>query len=190
MSTHSHTLIALGAAVLVLAAGLARAATPPTPSAGEASAATQASQENEGRSGARGGVSRGAPTARGGRGVPGGAPANLQSAMSDMNRTLRTLKAEATDPAKIEQTLADLATFERDVAISKTQVPPTVNRQPADEKAKSMASYRSMMNGLTRTLLDLEDAVNDKKPDEIKKLLAQLDEIEKQGHAEFKPAGD
>lgn len=123
--------------------------------------------------------------ARGGRG-PAAAPANLSGAMSDMNRMLQALKREAVDPALAEQTLHDLATMERDVAVSKLQTPPNVNRMAtADEKAKAIASYRSMLSGVTRTLLDIEDAVNDKKPDEIKKLLTSLDEIEKAGHTEF-----
>jgi hypothetical protein len=183
MTTHSPAWITLAAGVLAAVAGLnspaARAAAPSNPPA--TAGAPAARGEGEGR---------GPGQMRGGRGGAPAAPANLESAMNDMNRMLRALKAEAADATKMEQTLTDLATFERDVAIAKTQIPPAVSRQPADEKAKSIASYRSMMNGLTRTLMDLEDAVNDKKPDDIKKLLAQLDEIEKQGHAEFKPAGD
>jgi hypothetical protein len=124
------------------------------------------------------------PPARAGRGAA--APASLSSAMGEMNRMLIAIKAESTDATKIEQTLKDIATLERDVAISKLQTPPNVNRMAnADDKAKATASYRTMMNGLTRTLLDLEDAVNDKKPDDIKKALTQLDVIEKQGHTEF-----
>ncbi len=183
------------AVALVAAARVSMAATPgaapSNPPATGAASAGGARNNGAGRFAPRGdGEGRAGPAARGGRGGAPAIPATLESAMSDMNRMLRALKTEAADPAKAEQTLTDLITFQRDVAISKALVPPTVNRLPAAEKAKSLASYRAMMNGLTRTLLDLEDAVNDKKPDDIKKLLAQLDQIEKQGHAEFKPAGD
>jgi len=130
----------------------------------------------------------GAPAGgRGGRGGAAAIPNSLSSAMSEMNRMLQDIKKVAVDPAQADQALKDLATFERDVAICKLLVPPEVNTI-TDEKAKAEAlkSYRSMMTGLTKTALDLEDAVNDKKADDIKKLIAQLEAIEKQGHAEFK----
>lgn len=125
--------------------------------------------------------------ARGGRGGAAAVPNSLSSAMGEMNRMLQDIKKVAADPAQAEQALKDLATFERDVAICKLLVPPEVNGiTDAKAKAEAIASYRAMMNGLTKTALDLEDAVNDKKADDIKKLIAQLDEIEKKGHAEFK----
>ena len=117
-------------------------------------------------------------------------PANMESAMGEMNRMLTALKTDAPDPAKAEQALKDLATFERDVAICKLLVPSQINSMTGTAKTEALASYRSMMTGLTKTLLDLEDAVNDKKPDEAKKLIAQLEEIEKQGHEELKVKPD
>jgi hypothetical protein len=173
MSIRALLCLTVSAAVLAASANLAPAAPP-----------------NAARSNSSSAASPPANGARGGRGATSATPVTLSSAMGDMNRMLRALKAGASDPAKAEQTLTDLVNFQRDVAVSKAQTPPAINRLPAEEKAKAVASYRAMMNGLTRTLLDLEDAVNDKKPDDIKKLLAKLDEIEKQGHAEFKPAGN
>jgi Cytochrome b562 len=128
-----------------------------------------------------------APTGRG-RGPT--TPANLSGAMREMGAMLKTIQTEAADPAKSDQTLKDLTTFERDVAISKLQAPPYVNRLPTpEEKAKELESYRVTMNALTRALLDLEDAVVAKKPDDIKKSLDLLAQLEKQGHAEFHVGG-
>ena len=127
---------------------------------------------------------------RGGRGGPAQAPANLGAAMRDMNAMLTAIKGEATDPAKIDQTIHDISVLARDVAIAKLQTPPYVNQIPtAADKAKALASFRSMMNGLTRTLLDREDAVNAKKPDDVKKAIATLEEMEKAGHTEFHVGG-
>ena len=128
-----------------------------------------------------------APAVRGRGATP---PANLSGAMKEMGGMLTTIKNEAADPAKSDQTLKDIATFERDVAISKLQAPPYVNRlAAADEKAKALESYRVEMNVLTRALLDLEDAVSAKKTADIKKYLDQLAQIEKQGHQEFHVGG-
>jgi hypothetical protein len=132
----------------------------------------------------------GGPGGRGGRGGPV-SPANLGAAMRDMNGMLQALKKEAADPAQAEQALKDLAQFERDVSIAKMQIPPQIN-SIADAKAKgdALTSYRALMSGLMKTALDLEDAVNAKKPDDVKKAIAQLEGIEKQGHTELKVGQD
>jgi hypothetical protein len=130
-----------------------------------------------------------APAAGGPRGRGRGpqAPASLEQAMESIDRSYRAIKADAADPTKQEQTVRNIDTMVRDVAISKLFVPGTVNRQPAEKRAEALNSYRAMMTGLIKTLLDLEEAVNDKKPDEIKKCIAQIEELQKQGHAEFAP---
>jgi hypothetical protein len=119
----------------------------------------------------------------GGRG--GGAPAGLGQAMTDMGAMLTKIKQEATDDTKSEQTMKDLAQFERDVAIAKMQNPPT-GKVDADKKDKAPEDFRAAMTVLQHTLLDLEDAVAAKKPDDINKCIAKLSDTEKAGHAEFK----
>ena len=174
-------------------------ATKPAETAPAAQVEAAARGEGERPSGGERGVGRasvegrGAATApgRAGRGAPAAAPASLENAMSDMNRMLQDLKRVAADPAQADQALRDIATMERDVAISKLLPPPSINRiAKAEDKAQALTSYRGMMNGITKTLLDLEDAINDKKPEEIKKLLGELGQIEKVGHQEFNVRAD
>ena len=136
--------------------------------------------------GGMGGGPGGAPGGRGGRG--GNVPANISGAMRDMGAMLTAIKKEAADPAQAEQALKDLATFERDVAISKTQTPPT-NNVDAAKKDHAAEDFRAAMTKLQHKLLDLEDAVVAKKTDDIKKIIADLDAIEMDGHAEFKVGG-
>ncbi|HEY4329540.1 MAG TPA: cytochrome b562 [Phycisphaerae bacterium] len=137
------------------------------------------------------GAGAGGPPARGGRGAAGGAPASLGTAMQEMSRMLTAIKKEADMPESQEQTLKDIATLARDVAIAKLQTPPVMVRMTApEEKAKAAIDYRNDMNSLTRALLDLEDAVIAKKSDDIKKYIAKLDDLEKAGHAEFRPANN
>ncbi|MEI8196434.1 MAG: cytochrome b562 [Phycisphaerae bacterium] len=127
---------------------------------------------------------------KGGPGTGGSVPQNLESAMKDMGRALKTLKAEAADPAQAEQTLKDIGRLERDTAIAKGLVPPIVGKQAEDTKAKELNAYRAQMIHLMRTLLDLEEAVTDQKPEDIKNLLGQIQEIMKDGHKEFRPKED
>jgi hypothetical protein len=130
---------------------------------------------------------RGDAGARGARGAQ--VPANLEGAMSEMQRSLNALKAEINDKTKLEQTLRDIAILQRDTITSKMQIPPSINRKTGEEKTKATSDYRAMMNSLVHILLDLEDAVNDNKPDAIKKNLASIEDVMKQGHTEFRPAG-
>ncbi len=127
------------------------------------------------------------PAGQGRRGGGGGAaPTNISGAMGDMNRALRTLKTEAADPTKSEAALRDIGLLQRDVAIAKSQLPPAVNDLSGDEKTKQANEYRSQMISLMRVLLDLEDAVVAQKADDIKNLLAKIDDAQKKGHADFR----
>jgi len=120
----------------------------------------------------------------GGRGA--GAPANTGGAMRDMEAMVQAFKRDAADPEKIDQTLKNLAQFERDVAIAKMQNPPsTVGLSEAVQKSGA-TDYRNAMTTLQRAALDLEDAVIAKKVDDIKKLIKVLDDTENVGHHEFK----
>jgi cytochrome c556 len=162
-----------GVALLAAVMAVAGCQTSLTPDAGQTAPAAPAGPMGRGGAG-------------GGRGGGAAAPAGLGQAMGEMGRMLTAIKAEAADPEKAEQAIKDISTFARDVAISKLQTPPNVNRMAtAEEKAKAMSSFRTQMNGLTRTLLDLEDAVNAKKPDDIKKAIEKLDQMEAAGHKEF-----
>jgi hypothetical protein len=115
------------------------------------------------------------------------APTSLQNAMNQMLDLDFDVKKDYADPANMNQTLREIAFFERDVAYCKLHLAPSVNKLDGDDKVTETDSYRVMMSSMMRTLLDLEDAVHDKKFDDAKKLLATIDEIEEQGHAEFIP---
>jgi hypothetical protein len=137
----------------------------------------------------RGGPGAGAP--QGGRGNRGAnaAPAGLGQAMTDMDRNYRAIKADAADPTKQEAVVRNIDTMIRDVAIAKMQVPPTVRRLDAAKQPEALKSYNAMMVNLLKTLIDLEESVNDKKVDDIKKNIATIEEIQQKGHAEFMPQG-
>ena len=130
------------------------------------------------------------PAARQDRGGPVGVPQGLEGAMKDMKRMYKALKAEAADPTKIEQSLKDIAQLQRDVVIAKGLVPPSVNHQSGDAKAEELTNYRAMMISMIRSLLDLEEAVVAKKADDVKKVLGEIEELQKQGHKEFAPKDD
>ena len=113
------------------------------------------------------------------------APVGLAAAMGAMERQFRAIKADAADPANQEAAIRNIDLMIRNSAISKLEIPVAIGRLPADKRADAVKSYHSMMLSTIKTLIALEEAVLDKKPDEIKKCIAQLDDLEKRGHAEF-----
>jgi hypothetical protein len=115
----------------------------------------------------------------------GGAPGNLRGAMESMQASVLALKRDGADPEKIEQNLRTLAQMQRDVAIAKMQNPPVQRITDPAKQATGAETFRLAMSSIQRTLLDLEDAVIAKKPDDIKRLIAKLDEIERNGHRLF-----
>ncbi len=135
-----------------------------------------------------GGGGQGGGGGPGGRGRGAAVPAGLGQAMQDMGRMLQALSTNnaAADFTNTQPTLRNIAQFERDVAICKMQNPPTV---AGEDAAKSAASFRSKMQIVMRTLVDLEDHVNDKKADDVKKDLTKLTDTMKEGHTEFHVGG-
>ena len=130
-----------------------------------------------------------APPPIGGRGARGPTvPSTLDGTMANMLRMVTAIKADSSDTSKNEQTLRNLAIFQRDVAISKTLNPP-IDRLAEADRPEGMAKFRAALNGLLKVSMELEDAINAKKPEEIKKLIAQLEEMERKGHEMFKVGG-
>jgi hypothetical protein len=64
------------------------------------------------------------------------------------------------------------------------QTPPKPVQE--EDAAKAAASYKSLMSGLMHTLVDMEDHVDAKNADAVKKDLDKLGQIEKDGHTEFR----
>jgi hypothetical protein len=127
--------------------------------------------------------------ARGPRGGGGGAggPQNLGGAMRDMGQNYKTLKANAADPEKRDESLRNVQMMERDAAVAKLSMPPGFQRLPADQKAGKLEDFRADFTELQKTLLSLEDAIAARNADDIKKGLDSIETIMNKGHEEFIP---
>ncbi len=123
---------------------------------------------------------------RGGRAGAGPrVPTNLKSAMSDMGGTYKRLKGEYADASKVEATLTDISTMERDIAIGKAGLPDKVNAMTGDDKVKAVKEFHSMMRNLLKKFVDLEEAVADGKTDAAKSAIGDIDKMMEAGHKEF-----
>jgi hypothetical protein len=125
------------------------------------------------------------PTTRPARGPV--APASLGAAMKEMEKLYKGLMADGPDTSKTDDNLRSVAMMERDAAISKLSLPPMVRRANGDDKARETEAYRVAMTGLMKALMNVEDAIAAKNPEDIKKALAGVDDVMKKGHEEFIP---
>ena len=129
----------------------------------------------------------------GGRGCPrGGGPgagaANVEGAMKGMNRGLKAIKAAVGDAAKKPEALKLVSEMQRDCAAAKSMpLPAAYTKGAADDAAKQKleAEYAADMRKLMRMLVDLEDAIAADKADEVKALLARIEEQREHSHKEL-----
>lgn len=111
----------------------------------------------------------------------------LEGTMGRMGKALGAIKKAAADPAKYADALKAVAELEAASIQAKGLLPPYVDKLTGDAKQKAAEEYRTMIMGLIRTELDLEDALMNKKADDVKTGIASLEEIMKKGHEEFIP---
>lgn len=121
------------------------------------------------------------------RGPRPNVPMNLEGAMGDMGRNFKALKNNAADPEKREDSLRNVEMMERDAAIAKLNLPPMVLHLSGEEKAAKADEYRADITELQKALLSLEDAINTKNAEDVKKGLDSLEAIMNKGHATFIP---
>jgi hypothetical protein len=134
-----------------------------------------------------------APTTRRGPGGPGGnqrgaaQPESIGRAMGAMGRSFATLRKQIKDSSKNESSLAAINELQRATAVAKGQLPPMIRSLPKDDQAKSAGEYRTMMHNLLKLEVDLEDQLLDGKNDKAAETLDQIDELQNQGHKEYRP---
>ena len=141
------------------------------------------SQPRGGQGGGREG-SRGGPRGNG----PGAGAANVEGAMKGMNRGLKAIKAAMGDAARKPEALRLVSEMQRDCATAKSMpLPAAYTKGAADEAAKQKleAEYAADMRKLMRMLVDLEDAIAADKADEVKALLARIEEQREHSHKEL-----
>lgn len=116
------------------------------------------------------------------------APVNLEREMSTMGRVFRRLQAQVKDKSQNEASLAAVAQFEQATLASKGAVPPAIAKLAEPERAKQLLEYRNMMVNLLQQALDLEEQLLAGDNTKAAATLVAMDEIQKQGHKEFRPA--
>ncbi len=109
----------------------------------------------------------------------------LGKEMSGMNKSLRTLKRQVTDPAKKADSLALVTKIKGHLAEAVKLEPAKTKDVPAADKAAYVVKYKEQMDGLVKSFDTIEVALKADKFDEAKAVFEKLSEQKEKGHKDF-----
>ena len=115
-------------------------------------------------------------------------PANIEAAMKGVNRAMRQLKDQVSDPAKRDENLRLIGDMQRNAVIAKGMPLPADRLDIAkseEDKAKLVANYRSELIRVLHKMLDLEQSIAEGKLDAAQAQLAEIQQLRESAHKEF-----
>jgi len=98
----------------------------------------------------------------------------LQTQMEGINRSVRTLKRQYTDPAQKASSLALVAAMQKYAETARTLTPPKAEKGTAEEKAKYLDAFHKDLDKLLQQIAALKAAIV---ADEIDLSTAAIDRI-------------
>lgn len=113
----------------------------------------------------------------------------LGKVMEKMGGTFRRLGRQIKDASKNQDSLQAVATL-RDAAKASLKHEPMLKaKQPASEQAAYVERYKKKMNEMIALLDQLEAALKANDNEKAAALCAKVNDTQKEGHKDFKPAG-
>ncbi len=113
---------------------------------------------------------------------------SLSAAMRAMGGAYGKIRSQYKDATKNDSTLEYLATFETNALAARAELPPTITGLADDDaKKKAAADYRLKLNSVVRAALDLEDELAAGDADKAAASVTAMGDIEKAGHAAYRP---
>jgi hypothetical protein len=113
---------------------------------------------------------------------------SLEREMKSMARDYGTIRKQVADPKQNASTLAAVMDLEQHTVLAKGAALPTAATMPTDDAKKAkQADYQGDMVTLLRHELDLEEALLANQNDKAVKIVADLHDLEGEGHKEFRP---
>jgi cytochrome c556 len=114
-------------------------------------------------------------------------PTPLEKEMKAMNKSLRTLKKQATDATKKDENLTLIDGIKKNIEASLKLEPAKTKDVPAAEKAAYLDKYKAQITELGKTYDELAAAIKADKADDVKKALDKLTDEKEKGHKDFAP---
>jgi soluble cytochrome b562 len=114
----------------------------------------------------------------------------LTKEMKAMGKNYKQLKGQIADVSKKESSLAILGEMVKAAEKSKALNPKKTEEIPADKREQFLTDYHKAMDELIAAIHKIEAAVNEGKPQEAAKLLAELNKSKRSGHEKFSSEED
>jgi hypothetical protein len=130
----------------------------------------------------------GPPPGPAGRHQGSGGPVSLGREMGAMGRDYKLIRTQVSDSTKNASTMAAVLDLEQHTLAAKGAAVRAATTMPtADAKKVKQDEYEGDMVTLLRHELDLEEALLANENDKAVKIVADLHDLEAEGHKEFRP---
>lgn len=110
----------------------------------------------------------------------------LEIRMSRMGKAFRKLRKQVSDPAQNASSLLLLATMDDAIKEALDLTPEKAQDLPEDQRAKFVEDYKAGLKGMQDEFAKLRDALTAGKNDEATKIAAEILDLEKKDHKEFR----
>jgi soluble cytochrome b562 len=112
----------------------------------------------------------------------------LEAKMNQMRRSFRELKKAMTAPVQADKQkyLSWVADLKSAAEASKSMQPEKASYIPADQKAAFFDGYKNKMDELADDIDSLGKAIEAGKWDEAKALVAQINQVQREGHQKYR----
>jgi soluble cytochrome b562 len=111
----------------------------------------------------------------------------LSKQMSEMNKTLRTLKRQVADTSKKAENIAAVDKMKANVDAALKLEPAKTKDQPPAEKPAYLDKYKQQLNELKKTFDELKAALNKGDAEATTVALEKLADSKEKGHKDFAP---
>ena len=112
----------------------------------------------------------------------------LEKKMNQMRKSFRELKIAMSSPVEADKQkyLLWVADLKSASEASKTMEPDKTSKVTADQKAAFLEGYRNKMDELTDEIESLGKAIEAGKWDEAKAHVAQINQVQREGHQKYR----
>ena len=120
------------------------------------------------------------------------ADSQLEKKMNQMRISFRELKKAMAAPVEADKQkyLSWVADLKSASEASKAMEPEKTSKVPADQKTAFLEGYRNKMNELADEIDSLGKAIEAGKWDEAKVLVAQINQVQREGHQKYRAESD
>ena len=119
----------------------------------------------------------------------GGKESPLHNEMEGINRSLRLINRQYTDPAQKASTLELVATMEKHAETARTLTPPKSQKLTGDDQAKYLDTFHKDLDALLKEIGLLKQAITAGKMDATKAEIDKISQLKDSSHKELGVGG-